>query len=34
MLDERNLRLYKFLVENERMTLEEVPELYRDELSK
>ena len=33
MLDERKLRLYKFLVENGRMTLEEVPEPYRSELN-
>ena len=28
-MDERKLRLYKFLVDNGRMTLEQVPESYR-----
>ena len=32
-MDDRKLRLYKFLVDNGRMTLEQVPESYRSELN-
>ena len=32
-MDERKLRLYKFLVAGGRMVVEEVPEPYRSELN-
>jgi len=32
-MDERKLRLYKFLLQMNRIKLEDIPEEYRDELS-
>ena len=32
MIDERKLRLYQFLLQMGRITLEGIPEKYRDEL--
>ena len=32
-MDDRKLRLYRFLLKMGRITLEDIPEQYRDELS-